>query len=304
MPWRETGGGFETTAAEVSRNFGHWQDRAMQGPVTVTHHGRPRVVILSADEYERLAGAADRPTADRSGDGSSEAALQSLLSGMTEGFLGFDPRLRITAANNVAQAYLGRTESQLLGNPLYPPEYADRGAVMIDRLRWVQRTGESVSFETGSLLREGRHLLSRAFPYRDGVGVIFTNITQLTALRAEQAAWRAERHALAQHPAVSLASLNVLGFFVDANAAFESFIGFSAAQLADVRLGDLAAPAARHELAQGLNQLLQQKTEVYHAELEFLTRERGRRSLKVAFSRRMRDAVCEGFAMVALPGEP
>lgn len=273
----------------------------MQGPVTVTHHGRPRVVILSAEEYERLA-AADTPSpASQAGDTGAEAALQSLLSGMTEGFLGFDEHLRIVSANSVAQAYLGRSESQLLGRPLYPPELTDRGAVMSDRLRWVLRTGESATFETSSLLREGRHLLGRAFPYRDGVGVIFTNITQVTALKAEQAAWRAERSALAQHPEVALASLNVLGFFIDANPAFEAFIGFTAGQLADVRLADLAAPAARHDLAQGLNLLLQQKRDVHYAEVEFLTREHGRRSLKMALSRKMRDETCDGFAMVALP---
>lgn len=42
------------TAADVQRNFGHWQDKALQHPVTVTRNGRPKVVILSIDEYQRL----------------------------------------------------------------------------------------------------------------------------------------------------------------------------------------------------------------------------------------------------------
>ena len=41
-------------AAEVKKNFELYQDRAQHAPVTVTHHGRPSVVILAADEYERL----------------------------------------------------------------------------------------------------------------------------------------------------------------------------------------------------------------------------------------------------------
>lgn len=36
------------TAGEISRNFGQWQDVALSGPVIVTHHGRPRVVMTSA----------------------------------------------------------------------------------------------------------------------------------------------------------------------------------------------------------------------------------------------------------------
>ena len=47
------------TAAEVCRNFGLWQDRAMRGPVTVTNHGRPKTVLLSVDDFGR-----ERPAAD------------------------------------------------------------------------------------------------------------------------------------------------------------------------------------------------------------------------------------------------
>ena len=38
----------------------------MQGPVLVTHHGRPRLVVLSAEEFARLA--------DDAGGGSNPAA--------------------------------------------------------------------------------------------------------------------------------------------------------------------------------------------------------------------------------------
>jgi prevent-host-death family protein len=42
------------TAADVQRNFGRYRDAARRSPVTVTHHGRPSVVIVAAEEYERL----------------------------------------------------------------------------------------------------------------------------------------------------------------------------------------------------------------------------------------------------------
>ena len=41
-------------AAELTRNFGLWQDRAAQGPVFVTNHGRPRVALLSIDDFARI----------------------------------------------------------------------------------------------------------------------------------------------------------------------------------------------------------------------------------------------------------
>jgi antitoxin Phd len=45
-----------TTSAEFHRRIGHFQDRALVEPIMVTRNGRPRVVLLSAEEYERLTG--------------------------------------------------------------------------------------------------------------------------------------------------------------------------------------------------------------------------------------------------------
>lgn len=41
-------------AGEVQRHFALWQDRALTRPVAVTSRGRPRVVMISVEEYERL----------------------------------------------------------------------------------------------------------------------------------------------------------------------------------------------------------------------------------------------------------
>ena len=44
----------KATAAEVGQNFGLFADKALVEPVFVTDHGRDQIVILSAQEYERL----------------------------------------------------------------------------------------------------------------------------------------------------------------------------------------------------------------------------------------------------------
>lgn len=46
-----------TTSVEFHRKIGHYQDRALVEPIMVTRNGRPRVVLISAEEYERLTGA-------------------------------------------------------------------------------------------------------------------------------------------------------------------------------------------------------------------------------------------------------
>jgi prevent-host-death family protein len=44
----------KVSAAEFQRNIGRYQDLALTEPVAVTRNGRERLVLLSAEEYERL----------------------------------------------------------------------------------------------------------------------------------------------------------------------------------------------------------------------------------------------------------
>ena len=42
------------TAAELQRHFGLYREKAMREPVSVTHHGRNSLVVMSAEEFARL----------------------------------------------------------------------------------------------------------------------------------------------------------------------------------------------------------------------------------------------------------
>jgi len=42
------------SAADFIKNFGALADRALSEPVRITKHGRDRLVMLSATEYDRL----------------------------------------------------------------------------------------------------------------------------------------------------------------------------------------------------------------------------------------------------------
>ncbi|MEX0409787.1 type II toxin-antitoxin system Phd/YefM family antitoxin [Aquibium sp. LZ166] len=48
------------TAAELQKQFGRYRDMALKEPVSVTHHGRESLVVMSADEYKRLKSFDDR----------------------------------------------------------------------------------------------------------------------------------------------------------------------------------------------------------------------------------------------------
>ncbi len=48
------------TAAELQKQFGRYRELAIKEPVSVTHHGRESLVVLSAEEYKRLKSFDDR----------------------------------------------------------------------------------------------------------------------------------------------------------------------------------------------------------------------------------------------------
>jgi prevent-host-death family protein len=43
-----------TSAGDLVRQFSHYSDVALGRPVIVTRNGRPRNVLISVEEYERL----------------------------------------------------------------------------------------------------------------------------------------------------------------------------------------------------------------------------------------------------------
>ena len=44
----------KVTTAEFIKNYGRLADKALSEPVTITKNGHDRLVVLAAEEYERL----------------------------------------------------------------------------------------------------------------------------------------------------------------------------------------------------------------------------------------------------------
>jgi prevent-host-death family protein len=44
----------QATASEFQQAFGAYSAQALRSPVTITKHGRPQLVIMAAEEFERL----------------------------------------------------------------------------------------------------------------------------------------------------------------------------------------------------------------------------------------------------------
>jgi PAS domain-containing protein len=111
------------TAAEVSRSFGRWQDQALAGPVVVTHHGRPRVVVLSALQYEAMTEA--QPPGGLAEDSPETARLQEALAALQAfqnvtagGAIRLTRRGIVAAIDEAVARGLGVTGAEAVGAPL------------------------------------------------------------------------------------------------------------------------------------------------------------------------------------------
>jgi len=77
----------EMTALDAKNRFGHLMELAQRAPVTITRNGRPSVVVMSADAYERrrkgaarqLGEVMDRIAAEAKAKGLDEAEPARLL---------------------------------------------------------------------------------------------------------------------------------------------------------------------------------------------------------------------------------
>jgi prevent-host-death family protein len=51
-----------TNASDFQKRLGEFSDLARREPVTITRHGRPSLVLLAAEDYERLRSIEERST--------------------------------------------------------------------------------------------------------------------------------------------------------------------------------------------------------------------------------------------------
>lgn len=79
------------STTEFMRDFGKYHDEARQHPITLTKHGRPSVVVISADLYDRMTSNSDPRRSYRADEMPPEladmvlAAIDDQLAEATEG---------------------------------------------------------------------------------------------------------------------------------------------------------------------------------------------------------------------------
>lgn len=224
------------SAAEITRNFGLWQDRAAQRPLIVTHHGRPRVVMLSVADYDALAEQVSVTT-----NVEADARLSGVLDHLVSGFIALDSDLRFRRVNVVAAAYFERSEESLIGHPLDQSFPEMRDGLVLSRLRHVLRTGEEIAFDAPAQLHDDRLMRFRIFPYPGGVAALFNNVAEQIDQEREAAEQVSLCAARSAHGGVGIGRLSVRGTFAEVEDSLAAMAALDPAKLVGVRLVDLLA---------------------------------------------------------------
>lgn len=284
------------TAGEISRNFGQWQDRALSSPVIVTNHGRPRVVVVSAELYATF----NEDGAPRERDLGGEIGRTAILRHSTEAFLAFDHDLKVVEANGAFEAVIGLNLERLKGrswNEVFP---GAAQAIVGEQFKRVLRAGDAVEFEASVSPNGVRRCTMRAFPYPGGVAVMIVNRTEERELRRRLDEETAFRRALCSLHDVATARLNVRGVIVDIDSHFSVLTGFNAAELLDCRLTDVARPGQRHALGDAIELVLQGgPPKVLPATL--LIKNGQELSVELGIAAIIRDGIAEGLVAAVHP---
>lgn len=280
------------TAGEISRNFGHWQDRALEAPVIVTHHGRPRVAVISASLFFGLAG--DR--AER--DARSETALSALLGAMSEAFVAFDEDLKVADVNHPFEAMAGLSSGQLSGlgwRALFP---APCQALIGEHLLRALKAGEVVEFEASASAGGERRCTMKAFPYPGGVALLLVNRSEERHLRRRFEEADAFRTATSNLHDLGAARLNIRGVFAELDARFAAMTGFKVEELLDYRLTDVIRPAERHALAARIETVLR-TSEPAVTSATLLVKNGGEREIELGLAPVVEDSSPMGLIVAA-----
>ncbi|MBK5264942.1 MAG: PAS domain-containing protein [Alphaproteobacteria bacterium] len=173
-------------STEIVRNFPVWQSKSNDRPVYILHHGRPRSVLLSLDQYgELLAGLGSQNEREER----LYQQLDTVLVYSPVMFIQVSRDLRVLRVNRTAAIHLGRSASELAEKPLenlFPPAHARK---ISETARKVIGTGMAAQLTMKSSVGVGHYYRLDIAPFPPGAAIFWSDVTHDTEFDALRA-WR------------------------------------------------------------------------------------------------------------------
>lgn len=240
------------SSAEFIRNIGYWQGEALRSPISITHHGRERLVVATPERFCGDAEAAS-PTKSLIDLRADRAAL---LEQLDDGYLAFDAHLRVLASNAIAEAFVGLAIEDLHGGALLDVMPQPLASILHDRASRVLRSHKPEAFDASTF--DGRHLEARVFPLAEGAAVLFRNITEVSRLRRQVEEAQALDAAVHLHSRAASIRLDVRARIESVDDVFCRWSGFTAEDVAGHRFIDLISPPERRRAGELIERVLRE----------------------------------------------
>ncbi len=179
-----------------------------------------------------------------SDDGSWRRQLNTILSGMSDGFLLLDNELRVHYFNTAAQRILGKEEQTVLGRRLFEVFPEGRGSVFEKFYQEALSQQQERRIET-YFAPHAEWYEVNAIPFDDGLAVFFRSIT--SRKKAEQALRESEQRfrSYVEHTPYGLFISDATGRYRQVNREACRLTGYCESELLTMRLGDILAPESR-----------------------------------------------------------
>lgn len=166
------------SAAELNRRFGEAQEHAEAGPVVITHHGKPRHVLLAIQEYEALC---DSRVPSGSDAEPLRRKLMLILDNISEGYVSIGNDWRVVTVNRAAEFFLGRVREDLSGKSWAECFPDAQNSAITNMVRRAMDGGESTKMNVRPVSFPMRRVAATVFPLtlpEGGVGILMDNVTE------------------------------------------------------------------------------------------------------------------------------
>ncbi|MFS0736865.1 PAS domain-containing protein [Sphingomonas sp. 1P06PA] len=291
------GQALSVSSAEFVRRFGTWQEQISADPLFVTHHGRRRLVMLSAASYDRLVDAAPAPDDD---DSALAVRHDILLDQLDAGLVAVDGDLRVVQLNAAAASYFRISRDAAIGRPIDAHCRDLAESVARGHLARALSAGEVAQVDLPSISHPGGWLRVRSFPYGDGAACLFRSIGAEHEMHRIAEVETALRATLAAEGEIGIGQLTLRATFCDVDPALAGLAGFVRASLLQVRLVDILPLGRRVAAAAAIEGVLTGGPAVAW-DSALLVNNGGERAVRIAAAP-LRSSFAIDGAMVAVVG--
>lgn len=234
------------TASNLVRNFGAWQERALQEPVYIMHHGRPRLMLTSVE--------AARSVAERSHGNNEASELEAVLDAIDDLIVIADDEDVIRDMSREARLFFRLSRSDGLSiYSLFPATTTPLIRAALDRVR-TSGIKEILDVRAGQDFDRRLELVIRRLD--GGTAILVRDRTREESLMVAPAAVQAFNQATELLGNVAAITVNQRGYITTATISSEALTGLTREALLSTRFVSLLDIASRVSVGEALDAVL------------------------------------------------